>query len=46
VRQPLSEIGAIATRMVLDLAESIPLMRRVNLATDLVVRESTAPPPK
>jgi LacI family transcriptional regulator len=47
VRQPLSEMGAIATRMVLDLAAGeTPLMRRVNLATELVVRESTAPPPR
>jgi LacI family transcriptional regulator len=47
VRQPLSEMGAIAMRMVLDLAEGrTPLMRRVNLATELLVRESTAPPPR
>ncbi|AEG43253.1 LacI family DNA-binding transcriptional regulator [Isoptericola variabilis] len=47
VRQPLSEMGAIATRMVLELAAGeTPLMRRVNLATELVVRESTAPPPR
>lgn len=47
VRQPLTEMGAIATRMVLDLAAGrTPLMRRVNLATELIVRESTAPPPR
>lgn len=47
VRQPLAEMGAIATRMVLDLAAGrTPLVRRVNLATELVVRESTAPPPR
>jgi LacI family transcriptional regulator len=45
VRQPLAQMGSIATRMVLDLAAgNAPIMRRVNLATELVVRESTAPP--
>jgi LacI family transcriptional regulator len=40
-------MGAIATRMVLDLAEGVtPLVRRVNLATEFVLRESTAPPPR
>lgn len=47
VRQPLAQMGSIATRMVLDLAAGdAPIMRRVNLATELVVRESTAPPPR
>ncbi len=46
VRQPLAEMGAAATRMVLELAAgSTPAVTRVNLATELVVRESTAPPP-
>jgi DNA-binding LacI/PurR family transcriptional regulator len=45
VRQPLTEMAAVAVRTLLDSAESgEPLMRRVELATDLVVRESTAPP--
>jgi LacI family transcriptional regulator len=45
VRQPLAQMGSIATRMVLDLAAgNPPIMRRVNLATELLVRESTAPP--
>ncbi|NUR88955.1 MAG: LacI family DNA-binding transcriptional regulator [Nonomuraea sp.] len=45
VRQPLQEMAALATRMVLDLARGMPLEnRRVELATDLIVRESTAAP--
>lgn len=45
VRQPLAEMGATATRTLLDLAEGrAPIARRVNLATELVVRDSTAPP--
>lgn len=46
VRQPLSDMGAAATRMLLELASgSTPAVRRLNLATELIVRESTAPPP-
>ena len=46
VRQPLREMAATATRIVLDLAEGIPPANpRIDLATELVVRESTAPPP-
>ncbi|MEN5072739.1 LacI family DNA-binding transcriptional regulator [Isoptericola cucumis] len=46
VRQPLTEMAATATRMLLELAdgEDVPV-QRVNLATELVVRESSAPPP-
>jgi len=45
VRQPLLEMATTATRLLLDLAHGRPpLARRVNLATGLVVRESTAPP--
>lgn len=43
VRQPLTEMAAVAVRILLESAESGPLRRRVELATDLVVRESTAP---
>ena len=45
VRQPLTEMGAAAARMVLDLADgTMPQPRRLELATDLVVRASTVPP--
>ena len=44
VRQPLTEMAAVAVQTLLDIAENGPLKRRVELATDLVVRESTAPP--
>lgn len=45
VRQPLLEMATTATRLLLDLARGeTPMARRVNLATGLVVRESTAPP--
>ncbi|NUT48533.1 MAG: LacI family DNA-binding transcriptional regulator [Saccharothrix sp.] len=45
VRQPLADMGATAARMLLTLAsgEDLP-QSRVELATTLVVRESTAPP--
>lgn len=43
VRQPLTEMAAVAVRILLDSAEGDPLKRRVELATDLIVRESTAP---
>jgi len=46
VRQPLSDMAATATRIVLDLADGkVPTNPRIDLATELVVRESTAPPP-
>lgn len=46
VRQPIAEIGALATRSLLDHSGgSVDLPAgRVELATTLVVRESTAPP--
>jgi DNA-binding LacI/PurR family transcriptional regulator len=45
VRQPLSEMGAAAAQLVLQLAEgTTPRSRRLELATELVVRGSTAPP--
>jgi DNA-binding LacI/PurR family transcriptional regulator len=45
VRQPLHDMGAAAARMVLDLAEGIePRSKRQELATELVIRGSTAPP--
>jgi DNA-binding LacI/PurR family transcriptional regulator len=45
VRQPLSDMGAAAARMVLELARGAQLRsRRRELATELIVRSSTAPP--
>jgi LacI family transcriptional regulator len=45
VKQPLRQIGKVAARTVLDLAAGkVPDSRHVQLATCLVVRESTAPP--
>lgn len=45
VRQPLVQMGAAAARMVMALAEGGQLeQNRVELATTLIVRESTAPP--
>lgn len=45
IRQPLAEMGALAVRMLFRLARGETLeTRRVELATDLVLRESTAPP--
>ena len=45
VRQPLTDMGAAAARMVLDLAfgAELPSKRR-ELGTELVVRSSTAVP--
>jgi LacI family transcriptional regulator len=46
VRQPLSEMGAVALRTALRLAAGHPIdSYHVELATELVVRSSTAPPP-
>ena len=46
VNQPLRGMAGTATRMLLDLASGIePALTRVDLVTELVVRESTAPPP-
>ncbi len=45
VRQPLAEMGAAAATMVMTLAAGQELTQsRVELATTLVVRDSTAPP--
>ncbi|MFC4535601.1 LacI family DNA-binding transcriptional regulator [Sphaerisporangium dianthi] len=46
VRQPLVQMGATAARMIATLAADEELeQHRVELATELIVRESTAPPP-
>ena len=42
VRQPLTEMAAVAVRILLEGAEGGPLKQRVELATDLIIRESTA----
>jgi LacI family transcriptional regulator len=45
VRQPLAEMGRIAAEMLGTLVEGLTLSsRRIELATELVVRGSTAPP--
>ena len=45
VQQPLRQMGRVAARTVLDLAAGkVPDSHHVQLATTLVVRESTAPP--
>jgi LacI family transcriptional regulator len=47
IRQPLSEIARVAVRAVVQLAEGRrPYSHHMQLATSLVVRESTAPPRK
>lgn len=47
VRQPLMEMAAEAARMVVTLARGEPLPhKRLELTTELVVRDSTAPPPE
>ena len=47
VNQPLRDMAGTATRMLLDLARGVePASTRVDLVTELVVRESTAPPPE
>lgn len=46
IRQPLREMAEQATRLVLKSADGpLPEVTRVELATSLVVRDSTAPPP-
>jgi DNA-binding LacI/PurR family transcriptional regulator len=43
VRQPLQEMAALATRTVLAMGRGeVPETKRVELATELIVRESTA----
>jgi LacI family transcriptional regulator len=46
IRQPLAEMAALATRTILSRMddESYPVNRRLEVATELVVRDSTAPP--
>jgi len=45
VRQPLTEMGVLAARTVLRLVRGEPVVSpRIELATELVVRDSTAPP--
>lgn len=45
IDQPLRDMAGTATRMLLDLARGIePATTRIDLVTELVVRESTAPP--
>ena len=45
VNQPLRDMAGTATRMLLDLANGYePALTRIDLVTELVVRESTAPP--
>lgn len=45
VHQPLREMAATATRMLLQLADGQTLAhQRIELATELIVRKSTAPP--
>jgi LacI family transcriptional regulator len=45
VRQPLAEMGRMAVSLLTRLIEQQPIeAMRVELATKLVVRESTAPP--
>lgn len=47
VRQPLAEMAGLAARALLNGPETVmPASMRVELATELVIRESTAPPPK
>ena len=45
VRQPLAEMGRVAAEVLGDLIEGVsPRSRRLELSTELIVRESTAPP--
>ena len=44
VRQPLADMGRVAAEMLGNLIQGVPLRsQRVELATELIVRESTAP---
>ncbi len=43
VRQPLADMGRVAAEMLGDLIEGVALRsQRVELSTELIVRESTA----
>jgi LacI family transcriptional regulator len=45
VRQPLAEMGRVAAEVLGDLIEGLPPRSgRVELSTELIIRESTAPP--
>jgi LacI family transcriptional regulator len=45
VGQPLCDMATVAAQMLLDLARGVePATSRIDLANELVVRESTAPP--
>lgn len=45
VRQPFAQIGATAAQLLLQVVEGTPLpSRRLELGTQLIVRDSTAPP--
>jgi len=45
VNQPLRDMAGTATRMLLDLARGVdPPASRIDFVTELIVRESTAPP--
>ena len=45
IRQPLIEMAVVAAELVLTLARGeVPAQTRLELATELVIRESTAPP--
>jgi LacI family transcriptional regulator len=45
INQPLPDMAGATTRMLLDLARGIePASTRIDLVTELVVRQSTAPP--
>ena len=47
VRQPLAEMGRTAAEMLLTMIDRRePHGRQVELATELIVRSSTAPPPE
>jgi LacI family transcriptional regulator len=45
VRQPLAEMGGLAARTILRLARGEEIQApRIELATELIVRDSTRPP--
>jgi LacI family transcriptional regulator len=45
IRQPLAEMGRAAAQMLGELIDGLPLRStRVELSTELIVRESTAEP--
>jgi LacI family transcriptional regulator, xylobiose transport system transcriptional regulator len=45
IRQPLAEMAEVAARLVIGISRGVePAARRLDLATSLIVRQSTAPP--